>query len=235
MEIIYHGHSCIELKEYGIIFDPFLNGNPEAVETAENLKADYILLTHGHLDHIADALEIAQRNDATIVATAELADYYSAKGVKSIAMNIGGTVKLPFGKVKMTQAFHSSSFVDENGARYYTGMPGGFMLTINDKTIYHAGDTALFSDMKLLGELHQIDVAFLPIGDTFTMGLEDAALAAEWLKPRLTIPVHYNTFPPIQQDPYEFIKLLQNKGLNGLVLNPGEKIMANEGESTNEY
>src|SRR5699024_8166196 len=137
---------------------------------------------------------------AKIVAINELAVYLSNKGFDAHGMNIGGGYQFDFGHVKYTQAFHSSSMDTENGIPIYTGMPAGILLTIDDKTIYHVGDTALFSDLKLIGERHDIDLAFLPIGDNFTMGPEDALLAADWIKAKTVVPVHYNTFPVIKQD-----------------------------------
>ncbi|MCL6517947.1 metal-dependent hydrolase, partial [Alicyclobacillus sp.] len=162
-------------------------------------------------------------NDATIIATAELATYMSWQGAKAHGMNLGGSFAFPFGRVKMTQAFHSSSFTVEDEKKIiYTGMPGGFVVEFGGKTVYHAGDTGLFGDMKVIGERHSIDIAFLPIGDNFTMGPDDAALAAQWVRAKLVIPIHYNTFPVIQQDPNRFVQLLQASGIEGRVLRPGE-------------
>jgi L-ascorbate metabolism protein UlaG (beta-lactamase superfamily) len=137
-------------------------------------------------------------------------------------MHIGGAHQFEFGKVKLTQAFHGSSYITENKEIIYCGMPAGILFMNEGKTIYHAGDTALFSDMKLIGERHPIDIAFLPIGDNFTMGPEDAAYAAKLLKPKTVVPIHYNTFPPIKQDPNKFIELLEEN--NGKVLQPGQAI-----------
>lgn len=183
MKVTYHGHSVItvETKDHHIIFDPFLTGNSLTDIKPEDVKADVILLTHGHNDHVGDTEQIAKQNNALVIAPNELAVYLGWKGLNVHPMHIGGSRQFDFGKVKLTQAFHGSAITDEeNKTITYTGMPAGILLTVEDKTIFHAGDTALFSDMKLIGELNHIDLAFLPIGDNFTMGPEDAKLAAEW-------------------------------------------------------
>lgn len=227
MELIYHGHSCVQMitGEKSLIIDPFLTGNGLAVTKAENVKVDVVLLTHAHGDHISDADMIAKKNDAPVVAIVELATYMSWKDVNTIGMNIGGTVDLGFAKAKMVQAFHSSGIVIEGEKQIlYAGMPAGFIIHAEGKTILHAGDTALYSDMKMIGERHNIDVAFVPIGDHFTMGPEDALQAAEWYNAKLVVPVHYNTFPVIRQEAEHFVQQLREKGLNGQVLKPGEKL-----------
>jgi L-ascorbate metabolism protein UlaG (beta-lactamase superfamily) len=227
LEIQYHGHSCVQLTSEGhsVIIDPFISGNPQAATRVADIKVQYILLTHGHQDHILDAVELSKQNDATIVATYELATYLSWQGAKGMGMNLGGSVSLPFGKVKMTHAFHSSSMIlDDRKEIVYLGMPGGFIVNIGGKTIYHAGDTGLFGDMKLIGERHPIDIAFLPIGDFFTMGPDDAVTAAEWLNAKFVVPIHYNTFPPIQQDGEAFVARLAEKNIEGKALKVGEKI-----------
>jgi L-ascorbate metabolism protein UlaG (beta-lactamase superfamily) len=225
MIIQYHGHSCIQIttSQQSIIIDPFIAPNPASPSKVESIEVQYVLLSHAHMDHISDAVEIAKRNDATIIAIAELATYMSWQGANVHAMNIGGSSSFEFGKVKMTQAFHSSSIIQEEKQNIlYMGMPAGFIITIGGKTIYFAGDTSLFYDMKHIGESVQIDLAFLPIGDNFTMGPEDALLAAQWLKAGLVIPIHYNTFPVIEQDADKYITDLQEKGLKGKVLKTGE-------------
>lgn len=225
MKIEFHGHSCIQITtaESSLIIDPFIRPNPLAKAKVENIRVQYVLLTHAHMDHIADAAEIAKNNDATIVTSVELATYLSWQGVKTLGMNIGGAYTFDFGKVKLTQAIHSSGIVnDEKQEISYMGLAAGFVLTIEGKSIYFAGDTSLFYDMKLIGEQHKLDVAFLPIGDFYTMGPEDALLAAEWLKAKVTIPVHYDTFPGIRQDGQRFIADLNERGLGGKVLAPGE-------------
>jgi len=223
MKISYHGHSVVKIESAGkiIIIDPFITGNPLTDLHANEVKVDVILLTHGHNDHVGDTVQLAKRNNALVIAPFELADYIGWQGVTVHPMHIGGSYQFEFGKVKYTQAFHGSSYtIEETKEIIYTGMPGGILFTAEEKTIFHAGDTALFSDMKLIGERNQIDVAFLPIGDNFTMGPEDAITAAEWIGAKITIPIHYNTFPVIEQDPHAFVSNL-NTGV-GKVLSAGE-------------
>ena len=153
---------------------------------------------------------IAKANNTLVVAPFELAEFLGWQGVRTQEMHIGGARQFEFGKVKFTQAFHGSSFVTEENEIVYTGMPSGILFSAEGKTIYHAGDTALFGDMKLIGERHPIDLAFLPIGDNFTMGIEDAAYAVELLKPKAVVPIHYNTFAQITQDPFEFKDVVKN-------------------------
>ncbi|WP_047153121.1 metal-dependent hydrolase [Aneurinibacillus tyrosinisolvens] len=227
LEITYHGHSCVQVsyEDKSIIIDPFLTGNSLAVARPEDIHVQYVLLTHAHSDHIADAVTIAKQNNATVIATHELATYMGWQGVNTHGMNIGGAYSFEFGRVKMTQAFHSSSIVLEDEQRIvYAGMPGGFLVTINGKTLYHVGDTGLFSDLKLIGDRNSIDIAFVPIGDNFTMGPEDALQAAEWIHAGVTVPVHYDTFPPIRQDADAFVGALEAKNLKGLALKAGEKV-----------
>ncbi len=223
MKISYHGHSIVKIETKGktILIDPFITGNKLTDLQADNEKPDVILLTHGHNDHVGDTMDIAKREDILVVAPNELAVWLGFQGVKTHGMNIGGSKEFDFGTVKYTQAFHSSSYTTEDNEIIYTGMPAGILLTIEDKVIYHAGDTSLFSDMKLYGE-EGIDVAFLPIGDNFTMGPKDAAKAVELLQPKLTIPVHFNTFPPIELDPEDFKSLVTNHEVK--ILEPGEVI-----------
>ncbi|RIJ66717.1 metal-dependent hydrolase [Rummeliibacillus sp. POC4] len=210
MQISYHGHSIVKIKTkgYTILIDPFITGNHLTDLSVKEEHPDVILLTHGHNDHVGDTVEIAKQSGALVVAPNELAEYLSWQGIKTHPMHIGGAHQFDFGKVKLTQAFHGSSYITNDQQIIYTGMPAGILLFIEGKVIYHAGDTALFSDMKLLGDIHPIDVAFLPIGDNFTMGPEDAARAVEFLKPKEVIPIHYNTFPVIEQDPQEFAKMV---------------------------
>ncbi|MGN2271414.1 metal-dependent hydrolase [Priestia megaterium] len=221
MHVSYHGHSIVKIETKGktILIDPFITGNELTDLNAEEVKADVILLTHGHNDHVGDTVKIAKRSGALVVAVAELAAYLSWQGLNVHPMSIGGAYTFDFGTVKLTQAFHGSSYTENNEKIIYTGMPAGLLLTIEGKTIYHAGDTALFSDLKLIGR-HKPDLAFLPIGDNFTMGPEDAAIAAEWVQAKLVVPIHYNTFPVIKQDPHQFVESLS--GIEGKVLKAGE-------------
>jgi len=226
MQITYHGHSCVQIASGGksLLIDPFLRGNPIAVTKPEDIKTDYILLTHAHTDHILDAEPIAKANDASVVAIVELATYMSWKKLKTIGMNMGGTVDLGFAKAKMTQAFHSSGISLEEGQIIYGGLPAGYIIEAEGLTVLHAGDTSLFSDMRMIGERHKIDVAIIPIGDHYTMGPEDALQAAEWYGAKLVIPIHYDTFPPIRQDAEAFVRRLEAQGQRGKVMAPGDQI-----------
>lgn len=193
------GHATwqIETLSGTILLDPFLDENPAAQVKAAEVAADYILISHGHFDHIADAASIAKRCNATVVANYEIATWLGKQGVaKTIGMNLGGQVTLPFGKVKMTPAWHSSTLPDGSGG----GSASGFVLDLPDGKAYFACDTAIFSDMKLIGELG-IDLFVCPIGDLFTMGPEDALKAVKFVTPKKVAPSHYNTWPPIAQDP----------------------------------
>ncbi|TGB04066.1 metal-dependent hydrolase [Halobacillus salinus] len=224
MKVSFHGHAVVTVEANGktILFDPFISNNGNTDLKADEVKADVILLTHGHNDHVGDTFDIAKRNDAQVVAPFELADYLGNKGLNAHPMYIGGAHEFDFGQVKFTQAFHGSSFTEEDGTIVYTGMPTGILLTIDGKTIYHAGDTGLFTDMKMIGERNDIDLAFLPIGDNFTMGPDDALTAAEWLNAKQVVPIHYNTFDLINQDGEAFAsKVSPGKGK---ALKPGESI-----------
>jgi L-ascorbate metabolism protein UlaG (beta-lactamase superfamily) len=225
MNISYHGHSIVMIEASGktILIDPFINGNSLTDLKVDEVKADVIILTHGHNDHVGDTVEIAKNNQSLVIASHELATIMGWQGVENVhGMSIGGAYQFEFGKVKLTPAFHGSGFITENKEIIYSGMPAGVLLTIDGKTIYHAGDTGLFSDMKLIGERNSIDIAFLPIGDNYTMGPEDAAYAAKLLNAKKVIPIHFNTFPPIKQDPNTFIDLLESP--IGVILQPGESI-----------
>lgn len=218
--LTFIGHSAwvIEHGGFTLLIDPFITGNPAATVAADDMSPTHILLTHAHGDHLGDTVSIAQRTGATVIATFEVAEYVAAQGVAAtVGMGIGGARNFEFGRVKFTIAHHSSSLPDGS----YGGNPAGILLTIDGRTLYHAGDTGLFSDMKLIGELDAIDVAMLPIGDHFTMGIDDAVRAVEFLRPRLAIPMHYNTFPPIEVDANRFASDVAARGYAALVLDPG--------------
>lgn len=213
---IHHACFLLENEEDAIIFDPFLAGNPQGIK-AEELKVSHVLVSHAHDDHIADAFPIAKKNNALLISTAEIAGKASAEGGNTHAMHLGGTHLFPFGKVRLTPAFHGS------------GIPGGhacgFIVDFYGTSVYFAGDTALFSDMQLLGELEKIDYAILPIGDNFTMGPSDAVRAIKFLGVKKVIPVHYNTWPVIAQDPVAFkAKAEAETNAEVFIVNPGETL-----------
>lgn len=211
----YYGHACFQLDDgkYKVVFDPFLTGNPQATIKPDDVQADYLFVTHAHGDHIGDAYEILEGTGATIIGIPEIMDFGGAN-VKTIGMNLGGTLKLPFGYARMVPALHSSGIGG--------GIACGYVLSIGGKIIYFAGDTCLFSDMKLIGERDAIDYAILPIGGHFTMDTVDAAKAVEFLGAKNAIPVHYDTWQPIEQNPEDFKKLVKTAQVH--IVKPGESI-----------
>ena len=217
------GHSCVMLTDgkHKVMIDPFLSGNEKAAAQADKVDVDFILITHGHGDHIGDAVAIAKRTGATVISNYEIVNLVSRLGVqKAHPLHIGGAANFDFGRVKMTIAHHGGGYGPD--ASIYTGPAAGFLITIGGKVVYHAGDTGLFLDMKLIGEMNKIDLAFLPIGDNFTMGVEDAAKAVEFLGPRHVVPMHYDTFPIIQADPHEFARKVIGSHVH--ILKPGESL-----------
>jgi L-ascorbate metabolism protein UlaG (beta-lactamase superfamily) len=226
MKITFLGHAAFSLESDGtaILIDPFLSGNPLAKAKPEDFAPNYIILSHGHGDHLGDTVPIAQRTRATVITTFELAEWLGGQKLEVVPMNHGGWAKFPFGAVKFTQAIHSSSVMGDDGKPIYLGEAAGILLDFFGRRIYHAGDTALFSDMRLIGEDAPIDLACLPIGEHFVMGPKDAAKAVEFLKPKNVVPMHYGTFPPLYGDPKEFARLAEGKGAVISILQAGESL-----------
>ncbi len=226
IQLTWLGHATwkIQAGDHTILLDPFLNDSPVAPVNADEVKADVILVSHGHFDHVADVASIANRCNAHVVAVYEIAQWFQANHDVKLAtgMNLGGTFKLPLegisASVKMTPAVHSSQLPDGSPG----GVAAGFILTIESKKIYFACDTALFSDMQLIGR-SGIDVAVLPIGDLFTMGIEDSILATGFIDPKQVLPTHYNTWPPIEADTTLWAEKIKTEtGAHPVVLEPGE-------------
>ncbi|HEY0673830.1 MAG TPA: metal-dependent hydrolase [Longimicrobiales bacterium] len=221
--LTYHGHSAFELVTTAgvrIMFDPWLNQNPKSDIKVSDVKSlDFILVSHGHGDHFSDVIELARQTNAMVLATFELASLCQAKGVqRTHGMSVGGGYRFPFGYAKLTPALHGTG-IDGGADGIHSTMPNGWWVDLGDARLYFAGDTALLTDMQLLQG--RVDVALLPIGDNFTMGPEDAARAVEFIKPRTVIPMHYNTFDVIAQDPQAF-KRLVGKQAEVAILEPGE-------------
>lgn len=222
LELIWHGHACFTIKGGGaiLLLDPFFTDNPKADLAADEVEADYILVSHAHGDHFGDTLSIAKRTGAVVISNAEIASYCREKGVEAHGLNLGGGHPFPFGRVKMTIAHHGSLFPEGTPG----GNPGGFLIDLEGKRIYFAGDTGLFYDMRLIGEEKAIDIALLPIGDNYTMGPDDALRAVQLLSPQVVIPMHYSTWPVIEQDPMAFAARMEGMGVKCVVLAPGESL-----------
>ena len=228
MEIRWLGHSAFEIitdENVKILIDPFISNNPACPVPVEELKPDIILVTHGHADHLGDAMEISNLTQAPIAGTHELSLFLSKQGIRNISLNLGGSFVFRDIKFTMLEAKHSADIdiVEETAPG---GIACGFLITFSDGTkIYHAGDTGLFGDMKtIIGEIYKPDIVLVPIGDKFTMGPFEAALATRWMNPKVVIPMHYNTFPPIEQDPSIFANFVSqlNPNIDVVVLNPDE-------------
>jgi len=224
MKLRYFSHSAFQVTTDSgtvILIDPFLDGNPTSPVKSDEVRADYIILTHAHGDHLGDTIKIAKEHNATVIAVNELADYSTSNGLNAHNMHIGGGHNFDFGRVKFTIAHHGSLSPDN----HFGGEPAGVLITADDKTLYHAGDTGIFLDMKLIGEMNKIDYALLPIGDNFTMGVDDAVKAAEFLQADVSIPMHYNTFPIIEASPNEFKAKVEALGKKSIILEYGQEIV----------
>lgn len=225
MQLTYYGHSAhmIETGGHKLLFDPFITGNPhtEKILTAADLKPDVIVLTHAHADHWGDTLEIAKRTGALIVANFEITSYAQRGGHGRVQpMNTGGAWSFAWGRLIQTHARHSSSFPDGT----YGGNPNGYLLFAEDKCVYNTGDTSPFAEMAWIGEDFTVDLALMPIGDCFTMGPAGAVRAAKMIKPKLTVPLHFNTFPLIEVDTDRWADQMAAAGLGARVLSPGEQL-----------
>jgi L-ascorbate metabolism protein UlaG (beta-lactamase superfamily) len=227
MKITYYGHACfaVETTRHRLLFDPFISPNPLAKDIdIKAIEADYILVSHGHGDHLADCVAIAERTGATVIANFEVGEWLAAKGVKkTMPMNHGGAAKTDFGRVKLTNAIHSSSLPDGS----YGGNPAGFLVQTEDGNFYYSGDTALTLDMRLIAKsgLH-LTFAAMPIGDYFTMGIEDAIIAADYVGTRTILGLHYNTYPPITINPGDAQKKALKAGIDLLLPKIGQTISA---------
>ncbi len=234
MEIKFHGHSCFEFSEgdVTVLTDPFLKpNNPSAVQTAEEVEPTHIAITHGHADHIADAVPVAKRTGAHCVAMVEIAEWLGGLGVEAVSdPNLGGTVRFEWGWIKLVPAWHTNTLPGTDAEALFNpekgtpvGIPSGLLINLGGKTVYQAGDTCLFGDMKLIAERNPVDIAILPIGGHYTMDRHDAVVAAEFVGAGTVIPMHYGTFPPIETDAAAFKADVEARTSSQVVLlDPGQ-------------
>lgn len=230
MKITWLGHAAFLLEgSMKVLIDPFITGNPNAPVKPADVKVDYIVVTHGHGDHLGDAVEIAKKNEAPVVCIHELSRILAKKDIETFGVNIGGTLRTGSVAVTLVPAWHSADVEDEHGNIISAGMSAGVVVSMDGVRVYHTGDTDVFLDMQLIGELHKPDVMLVPIGDYYTMGIAGAVKALELVRPKVAIPMHYNTFPLIEKDPEDFRKAVKAKGLNVevVILNPGESYEIN--------
>jgi L-ascorbate metabolism protein UlaG (beta-lactamase superfamily) len=221
--VTYHGQACVQLAgpDGTVLIDPFMDDNPLCTVRADEVECDAIGVTHGHADHLGDTVRIARRTGATVFATYELARFLQGQGVEAHAMHIGGTHEFPFGQVKLFPAFHGGLI--EGGDAGGCCTPCGIIVRMGGLSIYHAGDTSLMMEMELLGRYDWIDLALLPIGDNYTMGPQDAVHAVEMIEPRVVVPMHFGTFPVIEQEPEAFRAMVEEQtDARCVVLAPGE-------------
>ncbi|MGD2037729.1 MAG: metal-dependent hydrolase [Desulfobacterales bacterium] len=223
IKITWYSHACflIETGQTKLLTDPFLSDNPLSPAKADAIEAEYILVSHGHGDHVGDTISIAKRTGATVISNFEIQAWLANQGVENThPQHLGGGFDYPWGRVKLTIAHHGSGLPDGS----YGGNPCGFLFYIEGKKIYHACDTGLFYDMKLIGE-EGIDLAILPIGDNFTMGPDDALRAVKMIEPAQVVPIHYDTFDVIKQDPHAWAKRVQKEtAAKAIVMNPGDSL-----------
>jgi L-ascorbate metabolism protein UlaG (beta-lactamase superfamily) len=224
MKITWHGHSNFEIEDsLDTIVDPFFTGNPTAEISWETVSPDVLVVTHGHADHLGDAISIAKATECEMICVNELAKYAQSNGADAMGANIGGTIELGMTRYSLVPAVHSNG-IDDAGFGWDAGSPAGVVIG-DSSVVYHAGDTALFNDMSLIRELYKPKVALLPIGGRFTMDPEAALMAVKLIKPEIVIPMHYNTFDVIKADPYKFQKMVEeNTDTEAIILQPGDNI-----------
>ncbi|HEX9908283.1 MAG TPA: metal-dependent hydrolase [Thermoplasmata archaeon] len=225
MKITWLSHSAFLIEGNDrVLVDPFLTGNPKAPVSQEEIDCDIVCVTHGHGDHLGDAVAIARRTGAVVASIVEMSSYLERTGVKSVGFNLGGTARIRNTSITMVPAFHSSS-IGAPGLEFSAAMPVGMVID-SGKVVYHAGDTSVFGDMRMIGQMYKPQVALLPIGGFFTMDPKQAAIAVSLIRPKIVIPMHYGTWPPIDADPKEFEKLVKksSKGTKVVIMQPGKSL-----------